>query len=87
MTKPFLHLYLFAKIKEGTKLEVVDKDYIRETIGRIILRKGGLPKCMVKYIIEDMVNLELITPISGRGVYRLSDKGEERRIRKLLAFF
>lgn len=87
MTKPFLHLFLFNKIKEGTRLEVVDKDYIREVIGRTIIRKGGIPRCMVKYIIKDLVDLELLTIVSGRGVYRLSTKGEERKIRELLAFF
>lgn len=84
MGKPFLHLFLFTKIKGHTRTDIVDKSYLKEVIGRAIIKKGGLPRYMVKYIIDDMVEMDLIERINNRDLYKLKKDKSEGKMRALL---
>ena len=80
MDRPFLHLFILTRIKKKTRSVIVNKTFLRDQIGRILLRAGGLPKFMIKYIIEDMVKLGLIESINHRDLYKLLECDEEKKV-------
>lgn len=84
MDKPFLHLFIFSKIKKGSRCDIVDKTYLKEVIGRVLIRKGGLPRHMVKYIIDDLVELELLEEVNNREVYKLKADKSTKKVEALL---
>jgi hypothetical protein len=84
MDKPFIYLFILTRIKEHIDTDIVNKDYIKERITTTIkVRNGGLPRFMVKYIIDDMVRFGIIESINNRDLYRLLKHKEERRINAL----
>ena len=84
MDKSYLHIYLLVKLKQQTKIDIVDKEFLKTRIGRILYMKGGIPKLMIKYIIQDMVDMGLITCLNKREIYRLNSCKTEQRIKALL---
>lgn len=84
MDKPFLHLFILTKIRDKATNDFIDRSILKEQIARIILRKGGLPKFMVKYVIQDLIDLGIIEQINNNGLFRLNKIKEEKRIRNLL---
>jgi len=83
MDKPFLHIFLLTKIRKKATSELVDGRFLKEQIGRVIVRKGGLPRFMIKYVIQDLVELGFIEHVNNNGVYRLNKIKEEKRIKML----
>lgn len=83
MDKPFLHLFILTKLRSKTATDLIDVKFLKENIGRIIIRQGGLPRYMIKYVIQDMVELGFITHVNNNGVYRLNKVKEEKRIKAL----
>lgn len=83
MDKPFLHLFILTRIKRNTKCNIIDKGFLYNQIARVILRNGGIPKFMIKYVIEDMVELGLIECINNRDLYKLNEIKEEKKINAL----
>lgn len=55
-----LYAYIFMKIRDKSTTKIIHRDRLKEIISRIIIRKGGLPKILVKDVIEDMIKLKLI---------------------------
>jgi len=47
------------------------------------MKKGGFPKFMIKYIIQDMITLELIEKISSND-YKILKNPKEKRVRFLI---
>jgi hypothetical protein len=87
MDKPFLHIYLIVRIKKKTKSKIVDKSFLYNEIGRAIrIQKGGLPKFMVKYIIDDLVKLGLLKLENGNNVYLVMDDPCEKKFKNLIDF-
>ncbi len=84
MDKPFLYVFISSRIRRSTKQEIINKDFIKEQIGRIIIRAGGIPKFMIKYIIEDLVKYEILTKINKTNLYRLNKIDEEKQINLLI---
>jgi len=84
MVKTFLHLFILTRIKKNMKTEIVDVHFLKENIGRVILRKGGVPSLMVKYVIEDMIQLGLIERVNKRGLYKILDVPEEKKILQIM---
>jgi hypothetical protein len=84
--KPFLHTYLLLRMKEHTKNPMVNVKFIKEQIGRAIVRNtgSGLPHYMIKYVLEDMLKYGLIRRINNRGLYQLLTVQEEKRVKGLM---
>jgi len=55
-------------------------------VGRAIMRKGGLPRFMIKYIINDLVDLGLLIRINS-GEYKVRENNCHKRIKQLVASY
>lgn len=84
--KPTLYVFLLTRIKKDYRLDLIEKKDLSEGIGRLIIRSGGLPRFMIKYIIEDMVKLGMIECVNNRELYRLKSCPEEKKIAGLCLF-
>ena len=84
MDRTNLHIYLLVRLKSSSKTDIVDKSFLKESIRRTLLTRGGLKGWMTNYIIEDLQNQGLITCINNRELYRLNSCEEEKRIKALL---
>jgi hypothetical protein len=82
----FFYLFLLVKLKENTKSKVVDTKYLKEEISRIVVRKGGFPKRMVKYLINDLVKLGLITRKNKVNLFILNENNCEKKVKNLIEF-
>lgn len=82
----FFYLFLLVKLKENTKSKVVDTKYLKEEISRIVVRKGGFPSRMVKYLINDLVKLDLITRKNKVNLYILNESNAEKKVKNLIEF-
>jgi hypothetical protein len=82
----FFYLFLLVKLKENTKSKVVDTKYLKEEISRIVVRKGGFPSRMVKYLINDLVKLGLIERKNKVNLFILSENNCEKKIKNLIEF-
>ena len=82
----FFYLFLLVKIKENTKSKVVDTKYLKEEISRIVVRKGGFPSRMVKYLINDLVKLGLIERKNKVNLYILNETNTEKKVKNLIEF-
>ena len=82
----FFYLFLLVKLKENTKSKVVDTKYLKEEISRIVVRKGGFPSRMVKYLINDLVKLGLITRKNRVNLYILNESNAEKKVKNLIEF-
>jgi len=83
MIKTYYHTLVLYKLKQNCKSDIVDISRIREVIGRVSIRKGGIPKQFVFLIIEDLLNLELIKRLSNEK-YRILSSPLESRIKALM---
>jgi len=86
LNKPILYLFLIIRIKKKSKQKIVTKTFLKEEISRVLVRKGGLPRYMVKYIIEDLVSLDLIGKEKRNELYFLKDNPDEIKVKNLLEF-
>ena len=84
MDKPFLYVFISSRIRKSTKTEIINKEFLKEQVGRIIIRAGGIPKFMIKYIIEDLVKYEILTKVNKTNLYKLNKIDEERQINLLI---
>jgi hypothetical protein len=82
----FFYLFLLVKLKENTKSKVVDTKYLKEEISRIVVRKGGFPSRMVKYLINDLVKLGLITRKNKVNLFILNENNCEKKVKNLIEF-
>lgn len=80
---PIIYSYLYSKIKKSTNTSVIFQDKLKELIGRTMVRKGGLPRFIIKYIIEDLIYFEIIKRVDCR-TYNILDSNCDKRLRILL---
>jgi len=81
---PFLYVFILIKLKKKTNTRIVNKRFLSEQIARLLIRNGGLPKYTVKYLIQDLVDLNLIDKVNKTGTYMLKDCKQENKIKALL---
>jgi hypothetical protein len=87
MDKSYLHIYLLYKIKQDCTSDIVDKEFLKERVRRLIRINGGIHRSMVKYIIRDMEKQGLIKCVNHRELYRLNTCCQEKRIKAILNSF
>lgn len=83
MNKTFYHTFLIYKIRQNCKTDIIDITTIKETIRRISIRNGGLPRNMVVYIVQDLLDLGLMEKMSN-DKYRIIKTQLESRIKALM---
>lgn len=87
MEIPFYHTFLLYKIRQATHVDIVDLKRIKETIGRVSVRNGGLSHKLIRFIVKDLVSLGLIVKVSNEK-YRLAERTKlESKIRALMLSF
>lgn len=79
---PIIYSYIYYRLKKDRKIFYIEKKKLKEVIARILVRKGGLPKILIKYIIKDLVNLNLLEEINNHS-YKINDSNCDKEIRKL----
>ena len=80
MDKPFIYIFISHRIRKSTRSDLVNKDFLREQLGRILIRAGGIPKFMIKYIIEDLVKYKILDKLNKTNLYRLNKVDEEKQL-------
>lgn len=80
MDKPFLYVFLSYRIRKSSKGDLVYKGFLKEQVGRIIGKNGGVPRFMFKYIIEDLVKYGILTKVNKTNLYRLNEVRDEKEI-------
>jgi predicted transcriptional regulator len=74
------------KLKENTKTKIVDGKYLKEHVSRVIVRNGGIPKFMVKYIIDDLIKLGLVKRLKFNE-YELLESDYDKKIKQLMTYY
>ena len=87
MVKSNLHAYLYLRIKESSKVSVISIKDLKEILNRALIRSsGGVPRFLITYVIEDLVNLGLLGRIHPRS-YKILESNCDQRIKNLMAFY
>lgn len=85
MDKPFLYVFISSRIRKSSRADIITKDFLKEKIGRTIIRSGGgIPRFMIKYIIEDMIKYGILTKLNKINLYRLNKVNDEKQINLLI---
>jgi len=80
MDIPILYSYAHSKLKEKHKTNFTDKKGLKETLSRIIIRNGGYPRFIIKYTIEDMIQMNLIKRLNS-NLYEIMKHNCEKRVK------
>jgi len=83
MTIPIIHSRIHAKLEERAQGNILGYPFIKEWIGRIIIKNGGLPKSDIHITILDMIDLGLLKRISRLKFQILKNK-DKRLKNKIL---
>jgi len=75
-----IHSWIHKKLKEKTRVNIVRTHELKEQIFRIIIKNGGIPRCFVYDIIEDMEKEGLIKRLDHTKYQIL--KSDDKRLRK-----
>lgn len=84
---PIIYVYIYSKIKEKNKGNIVSTKYLKEVIKRIMIcgdgyggNRKGIPKCYLYDIINDLRELTLIQRIN-HSQYRILTNPCEKKLR------
>ena len=83
MDKTYYHSFLLYKLRQYSNSNIIEVSKIKQILGRFAVRTGGLPRWMVRYILEDMIALNLIVKITNER-YRILNSPLEKRIKALV---
>jgi len=89
MKIPVVYAYLYMKIKEDTKGNIIDYGFLKQKVSRVLLcsigelggNRKGIPKNYLPDIIQDMIDFALIKKIC-RLKYQLNNINYKRRLRQ-----
>lgn len=60
---PIIHSRIHQKIEQHADGNIVDYAFVVEWIGRMIIRKGGIPRADIQPTIKDMCDMGLLKKI------------------------
>lgn len=80
MDKPIVYVFISKKLREKSNSDLLDKRFLKEIVGRILRSTGGIPRFMIKYIIDDLVKFGILTYLNNNGIYRLNEVKEEKKL-------
>ena len=83
---PIIYTYIYMKLKENSRTSIINVYPLKETIARVIIRKGGLPKFMVKYVVDDLIVLGLLERLSKEN-YKILESNCDKRVKQLVASY
>ena len=79
---PIIHARIHQKIEKHADGNIVEYAFVKEWVGRMIIKKGGIPREDIKTTINDLVNMGLLKKVC-RLKYQVL-KNTERKIREPL---
>lgn len=82
---PTLYIYFLIKINDKSKTNIITRRLLKEIISRILCKRGGVPKFMIKHVIDDMVKLGLVEKINNTS-YKILKSNEEKKLRLLINY-
>ena len=82
---PKLYLFLYTRLINRCGITIVPVSIINEIVAKAIVKKGGIPKFMVKHIIEDMKDMRLLERINFNS-YKINTNPEYKRYKILLEY-
>lgn len=83
---PILHSFIFFKIKENNSGIFININLLKQIIARTINLKGGIPKFLDKYIIEDLIKLKLIKRLNY-NTYKILNNNCLKEIKKIVSLY
>ena len=83
---PIIYAYVYFRLKKKLNTNYVCIKEIKEEVGRILIRKGGFPQFLVKYIVKDLERLGIIERINFKD-YKLINNDCDKKIKQLLTYF
>ncbi len=76
-----IHSWIHKKLREKIRIDIVRTHELKEKIFRIIIKKGGVPRCFVYDIIKDMEKEGLIKRLDHTK-YKILTNKNDKRLRK-----
>lgn len=83
---PIVYAFVYYKLKENTRTEHLTKEYIKEVIARVLVRHAGFPKIFIKYVIDDLVRMNLLERVNNH-YYILKKDDCYKNISKMFPFY
>jgi len=83
---PIVYAYLYMKIKESNKTEIININPLRERVCRIIHKKSGIPKFLVKDMIEELIEMGLIKRLNF-NTYKIIENKCYKKIKQKEFYF
>ena len=82
---PIIYAYLYYKLKKSTRTDYIRVADIKAISARIIIKKGGFPRFLIKYIVEDLIKLKLLERENMRN-YKLLPSDCDKKLKQLMFF-
>ena len=57
---PIIYAYLYMIIRDKSNTRFINVHKLKETVKRVIVKRGGIPRYLVQDILEDLIELNLI---------------------------
>ena len=83
---PIVYAYIYYHLKKRTNASIVLYSDVKSISGRALIRHGGFPKRLIKYVIQDMVKLGLLKKNNSRS-FILVENDCDKRIKNILFLF
>lgn len=84
MNKNFYYTFIIYRIRQTSCSDIVDISKIKEIVGRVAISKQGLPRFMVRYIIQDLMDNQFIKKINSEKFQIEPMSKLENRIKALM---
>ena len=83
---PILYAFIYVRLINKNKTSLINQRYLKEILRRIVIRKGGIPNFMIKYLIEDMIGFGLIERLNCNS-YRILENDCKKKIQRIISFY
>jgi len=79
---PLVYAFFYKKIKEKNRSHIIRTSFLKECIGRIVVR-AQIPRYFIYDIIKDMQKMQLIQRIDHTK-YEILDNNCEKKLKKFI---
>jgi len=83
---PIVYTFIYMKVKDKSRTSVIHIDYLKEIIGRTIIRRGGIPRFMVKYVINDLISMGLIERLAYNQ-FKIRESSCDKKVKQLMSSY
>lgn len=81
-----VYAFIYLKVKDSSKITIININPLKEIISRTIIRSGGIPRFMVREIIEEMIGLGLLERMNKYD-YKILENDCYKKVKQKLAYF